>query len=104
SIRRAHGLRRRLAIVRRSPNHAFPRPRSFVPRDQKVVTKFVNILHHDFELYFRDIQNYFRCLDEQRARVFEEAREVSEHYGRFFASPITSGRNFWDVSRGFRIR
>ncbi|MDH4541664.1 hypothetical protein CUR85_17365 [Sulfitobacter faviae] len=63
-----------------------PPPRPFVPRDQKVVAEFVTILRHDFELYFRDIQNYFRCLDEERARAFEEAREVSEEYGRFLGS------------------
>ena len=29
------------------------------------------------------IQSYFRCLDSERGRAFEEAREVSEDYGRF---------------------
>jgi hypothetical protein len=46
----------------------------------------MDILRHDFELYFRDIQNYFRCLDEERARAFEETREVGEEYGRFLDS------------------
>ena len=52
----------------------------------KVATEFMDILRHDFELYFRDVQVYFRCLDEERARAFEEAREVSEEYGRFLGS------------------
>ena len=55
-------------------------------RDPKVATEFMEILRHDFELYFRDIQDYFRCLDEERARAFDEAREVSEEYGRFLGS------------------
>lgn len=29
------------------------------------------------------MQDYFRCLDEERARAFVEARKVSEEYGRF---------------------
>lgn len=58
-------------------------PRPFVPSDLKAVSEYVNIIHDDFELYFRDIQSYFRCLDEERARAFKEAREVSEEYGRF---------------------
>ena len=63
-----------------------PPPRPFVPRDPKVATEFMDILRHDFELYFCDVQVYFRCLDEERARAFEEAREVSEEYGRFLGS------------------
>ena len=63
-----------------------PPPRPFVSSDQEVVTEFVNILRHDFELYFGDIQNYFRCLNAEHARAFEEAREVSEEYGRFLDS------------------
>ena len=58
-------------------------PRPFVPSDLKAASEYVNIIHDDFELYFRDIQSYFRCLEEERARAFKEAREVSVEYGRF---------------------
>ena len=61
-------------------------PRPFVPRDPKAASEYVHIIHDDFDLYFRDIQSYFRCLDEECARAFEEAREVSEEYGRFLDS------------------
>lgn len=33
--------------------------------------------------YIADVQDYFRCLDDERARAFVEAREVSEEYVRF---------------------
>ncbi len=42
-----------------------------------------DIIRRDFEDYIRDIQSYFRCLDGERARAFDEARDVSEDYGRF---------------------
>lgn len=42
-----------------------------------------DIIRQDFEDYIIDIQRYFRCLDSERARAFEEAREVSADYGRF---------------------
>jgi hypothetical protein len=42
-----------------------------------------DIIRQDFEDYMIDIQSYFRCLDSERARAFEEAHEVSEDYGRF---------------------
>jgi len=57
--------------------------RPFVPSDPQAAREYADIIRNDFELYIRDIQSYFRCLDGERARAFEEAREVSEEYGRF---------------------
>lgn len=57
--------------------------RPFVPNDPKAAQEYADIIRRDFELYIRDIQSYFRCLEVERARAFEEAREVSEEYGRF---------------------
>lgn len=57
--------------------------RPFVPSDPQAAREYADIIRKDFELYIRDIQSYFRCLDDERARAFEEAREVSEEYGRF---------------------
>ncbi len=55
----------------------------FVPNDLQAARDYADIISSDFELYFRDIQHFFRCLDDERTRAFEEAREVSEEYGRF---------------------
>lgn len=59
-----------------------PQP-PFVPSDSRAVREYADIIRTDFEIYIRDIQSYFRCLEEERARAFEEAREVSEEYRRF---------------------
>lgn len=61
----------------------FAPQRPLVPRDPQAAREFADIIRNDFELYIRDIQSYFRCLEEERVRAFEEAREVSEEYGRF---------------------
>lgn len=61
----------------------FPPTRPLLPSDRQAVREFANVLRNDFELYIRDVQSYFRCLEEERARAFEEAREVSQEYGRF---------------------
>ena len=61
----------------------FAPERPFVPTDAEDVREFGHLIRTDFGLYIEDIQAYFRCLDEERARAFEEAREVSEDYGRF---------------------
>ncbi len=47
---------------------------------------YANLIRGDFESYIADVQDYFRCLDEERARAFVEAREVSEEYGRFVSA------------------
>ncbi|WP_239113282.1 hypothetical protein [Shimia biformata] len=60
-----------------------PPPRPFVPSDSEAARAYADLIRSDFELYIRDIQSYFRCLEEERARAFEEAREVSQDYGRF---------------------
>jgi len=61
-------------------------PRPFLPNDSQAARDYADIIRRDFEDYIQDIQSYFRCLDEERARAFEEAREVSEDYGRFLQS------------------
>ena len=57
--------------------------RPYVPSDRQAVRDYADIIRSDFELYIRDIQSYFRCFERERARAFEEAREVSQEYGRF---------------------
>lgn len=57
--------------------------RPFLPSDPQTARDHADLIRGDFETYIEDIQSYFRCLDAERARAFEEAREVSEDYGRF---------------------
>ena len=61
----------------------FAPARPFLPSDSQAARDYADIIRGDFETYIQDIQSYFRCLDSERARAFEEAREVSEDYGRF---------------------
>ncbi|MEL6284799.1 MAG: hypothetical protein AAFQ18_01190 [Pseudomonadota bacterium] len=57
--------------------------RPFLPSDPAAAREYADLIRRDFELYIEDIQAYFRCLEAERARAFEEAREVSEEYGAF---------------------
>ena len=57
--------------------------RPYVPSDPVAAREYADLIRRDFELYIENIQNYFRCLEGERARAFEEAREVSEEYGAF---------------------
>ena len=57
--------------------------RPFVPNDSQAVLNYADIIRQDIESYISNIQRYFLCLDAERARAFEGAREVSEEYGRF---------------------
>lgn len=60
----------------------YPPQRPFVPRDPTVLKEFGEIIQDDFERYIQEIQRYFRCLDEERVRAFEEAHATSEQYGQ----------------------
>jgi hypothetical protein len=64
----------------------FAPSRPFVPKDPQAAQEYADIIRNDFEAYIQDIHRYFRCLDDERARAFQEAREVSEEYGRFLGS------------------
>lgn len=64
----------------------FAPSRPFVPNDPQAAQESSDLIRNDFENYIQDIQSYFRCLDSERARAFQEAREVSEEYGRFLGS------------------
>ncbi|MBW7862622.1 MAG: hypothetical protein H3C33_16180 [Rhodocyclaceae bacterium] len=75
------------ALTASGPAHACTPPeRPFLPSSQDDMRLYADLIRGDFEAYIVDVQDYFRCLDEERARVFAEAREVSEDYGRFVAS------------------
>jgi len=56
--------------------------RPFLPQSQEDMRTYADLIRGDFEAYIADVQDYFRCLDEERTRAFVEAREVSEEYGR----------------------
>ena len=60
-----------------------PPERPFLPASREDMRAYADLIRGDFEAYFADVQDYFRCLDDERARAFVEAREVSEEYGRF---------------------
>ena len=61
----------------------FAPSRPFLPSDSQAAQDYAEIIRSDFEDYIQGIESYFRCLDGERARAFEEAREVNEDYGRF---------------------
>ena len=71
-------------LVAGGPAHACTPPeRPFLPASREDMRAFADLIRGDFEAYIADVQEYFRCIDEERARAFIEAREVSEDYGRF---------------------
>jgi len=57
--------------------------RPFLPQSREDMRAYADLIRRDFEAYIADVQDYFRCLDEERARAFVEAREVGEDYSRF---------------------
>ena len=63
--------------------NCLPPERPFLPADPEDARAYADLIRSDFENYISAVQNYFRCLDAERARAFTEAQEVSQDYGRF---------------------
>nr|WP_066818265.1 hypothetical protein [Frigidibacter mobilis] len=61
-------------------------PRPFLPQSEEHMQLYTELIRHDFETYITTVQDYFRCLDEERARAFAEAHEVSADYERFISA------------------
>ena len=57
--------------------------RPFVPGDPAAFKEYEDLIRLDFENYISEVQDYFRCMEGERARAFTEAQEVSQEYGRF---------------------
>jgi hypothetical protein len=73
-----------LAALAAGPVHACTPPeRPFLPQAREDMRIYSDLIREDFEIYIGEVQDYFRCIDEDRARAFSEAREVTEDYGRF---------------------
>ncbi len=46
--------------------------RPFLPQSREDMRRYADLLRADFETYIAEVQTYFRCLDEERARAFVE--------------------------------
>lgn len=57
--------------------------RPYVPSDPVAAVAYADLIKADFEAYFREAQEYFRCVDEERARIFTQAGAASESYAKF---------------------
>ncbi|WP_254441794.1 MULTISPECIES: hypothetical protein [unclassified Ruegeria] len=56
----------------------------WMPTNADDVRAYADLLRRDAETYFADVERYFRCLDQQRREVFDQARAASEDYARFW--------------------
>lgn len=70
-------------VVSGPANACIPPERPFLPASREDMRAYADLIRGDFEAYIADVHEYFRCIDEERAQAFVEAREVTEEYGRF---------------------
>lgn len=57
--------------------------RPYAPSTPDALKEYRDILKDEYEAYLRDISRYIKCLDEERGRVFNEARDVANEYDQF---------------------
>jgi hypothetical protein len=54
-----------------------------LPSDIRLMQEFAELLRDEFEQYLAEVTGYFRCFDDERARAWREAAEVTAQYGAF---------------------
>ncbi len=59
-----------------------PPVQPWMPTNADDVQEYADLLRRDAEAYFADVENYFRCQDQERREVFVQAREFSEACAR----------------------
>lgn len=57
----------------------------FVPESDEAFEEYADLISREFEAYFTDMTRYSACLDQARAELLAEAREVSRLYKDFLA-------------------
>ncbi|KRW97011.1 MULTISPECIES: hypothetical protein [Paracoccus] len=68
-----------------SPNAVcLPPEEPYVPSDDDGFREYADVVSADFERYFRELTEYFACMDGTRFAVFERAREVSKAHQAFW--------------------
>ena len=60
-----------------------PPEKPYLPSAESEVREYADLLRQDFENYLSGVSDYIACLDQERARAFREAQEVTEQYQRF---------------------
>ena len=54
-----------------------------VPSRHEDARRYASLIRDDFETYFAMVSRYLSCLDDERARAFDEANETSTAYAAF---------------------
>ncbi len=58
----------------------------YLPTTQAEADEFGSLVTEEAERYFQDTQDYLSCLDRDRVRVFQEAREFTAQYSQYINS------------------
>lgn len=54
----------------------------FLPTDPADIRAYAELLRRNFETYFAEAQIFFRCMEQVRRAVFDEAQHVTDDYAR----------------------
>lgn len=53
----------------------------FVPQSDEDFREYVDVVSVSFEQYYSSLTEYFRCVDEERQAVFQQAKEIGRLHG-----------------------
>lgn len=61
----------------------YPPEEPFIPASDEELMEYADLIDEDFQRYFKEITEYFTCMDRTRQQAFEEARAFSGTYNAF---------------------
>lgn len=67
-----------VAEVRSQPTACFPPIPPIATVNERLVAEYREFLEAEYERYFKEVEDYFRCASEQWQLVFDEAKAASE--------------------------
>ena len=56
----------------------------FVPESDEDFREYVEVISASFEQYYSSLSEYFRCVDEERQAVFQQAKEIGRLHRDFY--------------------
>lgn len=60
-----------------------PPQEPFLPTSDEELQEYADLIEDDFQRYFKEITEYFTCMDNTRQQAFEEAQAFSGTYKAF---------------------
>jgi hypothetical protein len=76
-------------ILAAGPIWCTPPDPPYLPTDDGDLEEWREVIKDEFNMYFKDSEDYVRCLDRERARVLQEMGQQAHRMNDFLDQSLT---------------